>query len=423
MHSSQNNPFEQVSKHINKASLTLNLSTPVLKALLKPNHVRKATLTVDGIDGNNTLEAYRVQYNNALGPYKGGIRFHAAADESEVTALAATMAVKCAVVGIPFGGAKGGVVCDPKSMTATELESISRAYAKAFSSYLGPDTDIPAPDVYTTPQIMAWMLDEYENIQGKSIPAFITGKPIALGGSLGRDTATAQGAVYVLEEYIKKSGKNLTGLKVSIQGFGNAGSTMAKLLHAHGCVIVAVSDSKGSLLSKGGIDVVALDEFKSSGKSVIEFKTSNEDDYIDTNPDAVLFVECDVLIPAALDNAINMSNVDKVEAGSIFELANNPVSTEAEDVLINKKVDIVPDVLVNAGGVVVSYFEWVQNRQQWYWDKETIAERLDSKMRTAFSQVFDKKSHTNSYREAAYLLGIGRIAKALELRGGGNELD
>lgn len=415
----KNNPFEQVSEHISVAAKTLTLANTTLAKLLKPNFVRKDNLVIETSAGTQTFEAYRVQYDNARGPYKGGIRFHPQADESEVTALAATMAVKCAVVDIPFGGAKGGVVCDPKKMTLEDTEAVARAYTKVFSKYLGPDTDIPAPDVYTTPQIMAWMLDEYETMQGKNVPAFITGKPVALGGSLGRDTATAQGAVYVLEEYIKKNDMNLAGLKVAIQGFGNAGATMAKLLYGHGCIIVAVSDSKGSLISEHGIDPLALEEFKSQGKSVVDFKTTQAGDYTDSSSEAVLFVPCDVLIPAALDNVINLSNVEKVSAISIFELANNPVSTEAEEVLLKRNVDVIPDVLVNAGGVVVSYFEWVQNRQQWYWDEKTIRERLDEKMRLAFSQVFDKKTLKTSYREAAYLLGIERIAKALELRGVG----
>lgn len=412
------NPFEEVSEHIKTAAHSLQLSEAVLEKLLRPEHVRNETLKIKTSNGNEVLEAYRVQYNNARGPFKGGIRFHPNADQSEVSALAATMTVKCAVVDIPFGGAKGGVVCDPKKYSETELEQIARAYVQAFLPYLGVDVDIPAPDVYTNPKIMAWMLDEFEQITSQNAPAFITGKPIALGGSVGRDTATAQGAVYVFEEYAKKTNTSLEGLRVAIQGFGNAGATIAKLLHAHGCLIVAASDSSGSIVNPSGIDPALLEEVKLMGKSVIDYVSVDGSTCEIASSSDVLFVECDLLIPAALDNVITVENFERIKTKAILELANNPVTKEAEEKLTTQGVDILPDVLVNAGGVVVSYFEWVQNRQQWYWDEQTVKERLHQKMVTAFDQMYEKKKATMTYREAAYQLGVERVAVAVKLRGG-----
>ena len=416
MTTTQNNPFLEVQNHLKKTASKLNLSDAITNRLLTADNLRNEKLKVKTENGMEEFDAYRIQYNNARGPYKGGIRFHPAADESEVSALAATMSVKCAVVDIPFGGAKGGVVCDPKQYSEKDLESISRAYVQAFLPYLGVDVDIPAPDVYTTPQIMAWMLDEFEKAIGANSPAFITGKPVALGGSLGRDTATAQGAVYVLDEYLKQNNTATKSLRVAIQGFGNAGATVARLLAQKGMLIVSVADSQSTITNEVGLDVVALEKHKQSGQSLKDFKsTSGEDIHSDSK--AVLYTKCDVLIPAALDNAITEENVTKVDAKVILELANNPVSGAAETLLIQKGTDILPDVLVNAGGVVVSYYEWVQNRQQWYWDEVTVRERLEAKMRKAFAEVLAKKGSSNSYREAAYELGVERIATAIKLRG------
>ncbi|HMO78381.1 MAG TPA: Glu/Leu/Phe/Val dehydrogenase [Candidatus Paceibacterota bacterium] len=412
----RNDPFLEVQSHIKKTAGRLDLDQNTTDKLLSPNNIRNEKLKVKTEKGIEEFDAYRIQYNNARGPYKGGIRFHPAADESEVTALAATMSVKCAVVDIPFGGAKGGVVCDPKQYSEKDLEKISRAYVQSFLPYLGIDVDIPAPDVYTTPQIMAWMLDEFEKEVGANSPAFITGKPIALGGSKGRDTATAQGAVYVLDEYLKLGEKTSSPLRVAIQGFGNAGATVAKLLVAKGMLIVSVADSQGSISNTAGLDIYALERHKLSGKSLSEYVSPGEtDSYGDSS--AVLYTKCDVLIPAALDNVVTKENVEKIQAKVILELANGPVSGEAEAVLLKKEIDVLPDVLVNAGGVVVSYYEWVQNRQQWYWDEQTVAERLETKMRKAFTEVLEKKGESNSYREAAYELGVGRLAQAVKLRG------
>ena len=417
----KNSPFDEVVRHITEAAKELNLKEDDVSTLLKPQYKRNHILKVETAKGNESFPAYRVQFNNARGPFKGGIRFHPNADESEVTALAATMAIKCAVVNIPFGGAKGGVVVDPKLYNDTDLEKISRAYIKAFLPYIGVDVDIPAPDVYTNPRVMAWMLDEYEQITSSSTPGVITGKPVNIGGSVGRNTATAQGAVYVLEEYIKVSGKNLNNLRISIQGFGNAGATIAKLLHARGCNIVAVSDSSATLYSKNGFDPQPLIEAKAMNKSLLEYGNEIKNIYPDieiySDSNQVLFIETDVLIPAALDNVINSSNVSQVKTKVILELANNPVSYDAEKKLSENGVDVIPDVLVNAGGVVVSYFEWVQNRQQWYWDEETVSERLKQIMLKAFSDIYKKKVSNETYRLTAYKIGVGRIIEAMQLRG------
>lgn len=407
-------PFQQVTAHIAGALKALSVSEEEIATLMEPDAIRQATLTVETKKGAEEFPAYRVQFNNARGPYKGGIRFHPNADIEEVKALAATMAVKCAVIDVPLGGAKGGVAFDPKQYDQSDIEKISRAYIRAMQPYVGVDIDIPAPDVYTTPEIMSRMLDEYEKIVGHSEPGMITGKPLSLGGSIGRDTATAQGAVYVLDAYVRDQKLEPRNIKVAIQGFGNAGGVMAKLLHDAGCLLVAVSDSKGTLHSKHGLDPNRVEEAKKIGGSVISDENLGEALEID----AVLGVDCDILIPAALDNQIRKDNVANVKAGIILELANNPTTPEADKLLAERGVTVIPDVLANAGGVTVSYFEWVQNRQQFYWTKEEVDARLKQKMASAYQTLTEQmKAHNISYRKAAYRLGMFRIHTAMQLRG------
>jgi glutamate dehydrogenase/leucine dehydrogenase len=400
-------PFSQIIYHIKKAAT--GLSPAEVQTLLTPQFIHKDTLSVDGKD----YEAYRVQFNNARGPFKGGIRFHPNADESEVSALAAAMAVKCALVNIPFGGAKGGVAINPKDHDEATLQAVSRAYVRAFCGHLGVDYDIPAPDVYTDARVMAWMLDEYESLVGKSEPGVITGKPLALGGSKGRDIATALGALYVLEEYASVLSKDVSELTVAVQGFGNAGGTIAKLLHARGATIVAVSDSKGTISKSSGLDPQQILESKGHRGSVVD---TVPEGHSTGGTDDILFTPCDVLIPAALDNVVTEHNVRDVKARMILELANNPVSPEAEAVLVEQGIDVLPDVLVNAGGVVVSYFEWVQNREQYYWEESLVKERLKEIMSRAFHAVYEHKG-TGTYRESAYAIAVGRIVEAMRLRG------
>jgi glutamate dehydrogenase/leucine dehydrogenase len=425
-------PFEQIQTHLKGALARLaehdeSITGGEGAILLTPYHVHEATLEVETEKGAESFPAYRVQFNNARGPYKGGIRFHQDADIEEVKALAAAMAVKCSVANIPLGGAKGGVVINPKLYSAKDIEKVARAYALAFTPYIGVDQDIPAPDVYTTPEIMAWMLDAYEKSTGKSEPGMITGKPLALGGSQGRGTATAQGGVYLIEEHMRLSGTESKNVRVAIQGFGNAGAYAAKLLHDQGYVIVAVSDSQGTLYNKNGLDPIAVEKAKTEKRSVtglycedtvcdIEAMIRDGAEVLDA--DAVLSVDCDLLIPAALDNVIREDNMSEIKATTILELANNPITPEADVALFGKGVTIIPDVLANAGGVTVSYFEWVQNRQQFYWTEEDVFLRLKALMHTAYAEirttVTDRKV---SYRDAAYEHGVRRIVEAMKLKG------
>jgi len=420
-------PFEQIQQHINTATDSLGLTDREKEIIAQPYQVHDEQISVTYKGSQTQLSAYRVQFNNARGPYKGGIRFHPDADIEEVKALAAAMAVKCAVVDIPLGGAKGGVAFDPKEATLTELEAISRAYAEKMADALGVDKDIPAPDVYTNGQVMSWMLDAYEKKVGHSEPGMITGKPIALGGSVGRDTATAQGGVHVLQAHVAHTEDEAAKLKVAIQGFGNAGATVAKLLHAAGYVVVAVSDSSGTLYNPNGLDPVAVEKAKSERKSVTglycegevcDLHAMEEDGAQVLSAEAVLTLPCDILVPAALDNVITTENANEIKARIILELANNPTTPEADQILFERGVTVLPDVLANAGGVVVSYFEWVQNRQQYYWELEEIQTKLKKIMLTAYAQVRDlAQTQSLSYRASAYRIGVGKITDAMRLKG------
>lgn len=410
-------PYEQIKKHIDSAMTALFIPAGEAARLMTPDAIHIHDLKVTTEKGEETFPAFRVQFNNARGPYKGGIRFHPKADEDEVKALAAAMAVKCAVVDIPLGGAKGGVTFDPKEYSKADINSIARAYARAMAPHLGVDTDIPAPDVYTTPEIMAVMLDEYEKVQGRSEPGMITGKPIALGGSKGRGEATAQGGVFILEEFVKEIGRIPTEMRVAIQGFGNAGATMAFLLQNLGYKIVALSDSRGTIYHEDGLDLAIVDKAKREHGSVIAAV-----DLIGgargLGSDDVLSIDCDVLIPAALDNQIHIDNVQSVRADIILELANNPVTPEADDILFTKGTTVIPDVLANAGGVTVSYFEWVQNRMQLYWTEEDVKGKLKEKITAAYKDVtLLSRTEKISQRQAAYCLAIARIHEAMKLRG------
>lgn len=420
-------PFEQIQHHIQNAAGLLDLTQNEIQSISTPYAIHETKLKVKAEKNFKEFDAYRVQFNNARGPYKGGIRFHPGANLEEVKALASAMAIKCAVVNIPLGGAKGGVVLDPKKQTIETVEAVSRAFARSMYDFIGVDRDIPAPDVYTNAQIMSWMLDEYEKIAGKSEPGAFTGKPLALGGSQGRDTATAQGGAYVLEEYIKHSKQNRESLKVAIQGFGNAGATIAKLLHNLGYTIVAVSDSQGTLYNENGLDPIAVEKAKIEKKSVTSLycegtvcdtEAMQHDGAKVMDETDILFVDCDVLIPAALDNVITEKNVASVRASIILELANNPITPEADSILFENDVVVIPDVLANAGGVVVSYFEWVQNRQQYYWELSDVLHKLQSIMTVAYNDVKDTSGEKNiSYRQAAYLIGTSRIIEAMRLKG------
>lgn len=409
-----NTPYQRFIANLEAAmafSTTLEMTTlheAERERLRTPDRIIKKNLTVERDDGTIiTLPAFRVQYNNARGPYKGGIRFHPLADEDEVKALAALMAIKTAVVNIPFGGAKGGVQFDPKTYSKKELEAVSRAYVRAFIDHLGPDIDVPAPDVNTNADIMAWMRDEFEKVTHTYAPAMITGKPLSYGGSLGRDTATARGAFFITEKLMRLEGRNPKDLKVVIQGFGNAGGHMAELLHAAGYTVIAISHSKGGIVNEKGIDPLNIEKHNlqaGNGRAV-----TNEE---------LLALPCDILIPAALDDVITAQNAGRIHAKYIVEIANGPTTPEADTILQERGITVIPDVLANAGGVTVSYFEWVQGRSGEQWSADRVDEELKKTMLAAFADVQrEVATHSLPYRVAAFILGVRRIVETMKARG------
>ncbi len=421
-------PYQRFQANLTEAMEHLKLSDEEKKMLLEPQHAHKKSLSVRMGDGKTVeLPAFRVQYNNARGPYKGGIRFHPAADEDEVKALAALMAIKTAVVDIPFGGAKGGVQFNPKQMTRRDLQEVSRAYVRAFVDHLGPNIDIPAPDVNTNPDIMAWMRDEYEKVTKTYAAAMITGKPLSYGGSRGRDRSTARGAFFILQELVSGEALDPQDLRVAIQGFGNAGANMAHFLHSAGYTIVAVSDSQGGIYSPEGLDPVRIEKYKSKTGSVLgeycegsvcDIEKMKMDGVEHVSNEQLLELPCDILIPAALDNVITEKNAHNIQARIILELANGPTTPEADDILKTKNIRVIPDVLVNAGGVTVSYFEWTQGRSGEQWTDEYVDSELKRIMLDAFKAVRrDVHREKVTYRQAAFLVGIRRIVEAMRVRG------
>lgn len=423
-----NTPYLRFTALLEDAMEQLNLKENERELLRTPQHIHKKQLSIKKDDGSTVeLPAFRVQYNNARGPYKGGIRFHSAADEEEVKALAALMAIKTAVVDIPFGGAKGGVQFDPKKFSTKELQEVSRAFVRAFVDHFGPDIDCPAPDVNTTPQIMAWMRDEYEKVTKTYAPAMITGKPLSYGGSQGRDKATARGAFFVLQELMDLESKESKKLRVVIQGFGNAGGHMAEFLHGAGYAVVGVSDSQGGIYSEEGLDPVRIEKYKSTTGSVTgeyckgsvcDIDKMKMDHVKTVTNEELLELPCDILIPAALDNVVTEKNAAKIQAKYIIEVANGPVTPEADAILEKRGVIVVPDVLANAGGVTVSYFEWSQGRSGEQWSEARVNEDLKEIMLRAFHAVRREVGGRNlSYRKAAFVVGLGRIVEAMRVRG------
>lgn len=402
--------FQYFKENVDKAAVLLGLSEDDRKILETPDRVLRADISIVLDSGETaTYPAYRVQFNNARGPYKGGIRFHPDADEDEVSALAAMMAIKCAVVDIPFGGAKGGVKVDPKKLSSREIEEVARAYVRAFAEHLGPEVDVPAPDVYTTPAIMAIMLDEYEKIVGKQSPAFITGKPLSKGGIVGRDTATADGASMVLDSLLADQHQDMAKLTAAVQGAGNAGAQAARLLARGGVRVIALSDSHGTIGNKLGLDIDTVLSIKEEKGSVHD--ATKEGDLLPA--EVLVGAPVDILVPAALEEQIHADNVESVRAGIILEIANGPITPEADAYLAEKKVAVVPDVLANAGGVTVSYFEWLQNRSGEVWTTEQVHERLQTVMHDAYRDVADFALMRGvTLREAAYALAISRILEA-----------
>lgn len=359
-----------------------------------------------------TFTGYRAQHNDAVGPTKGGVRFHPDVDEDEVKALSMWMTLKCGIVDLPYGGGKGGIVCDPRQMSIHEVERLSRGYVRAISQIVGPTKDIPAPDVFTNSQIMAWMMDEYSMMDAFNSPGFITGKPIVLGGSQGRDRSTALGVVIAIEEAAKRRGKQIEDSRVVIQGFGNAGSFLAKFLYDMGAKVVGISDAHGALHDPNGLDIDYLLDRRDSFGTVTNL-------FEDTITNKELFeLDCDILVPAAISNQITKDNAHDIKAEIVVEAANGPTTPEATKILTERGILLVPDVLASAGGVTVSYFEWVQNNQGYYWTEEEVNEKLREKLVKAFDNVYSlAEARKVDMRLAAYIVGIKRTAEAARYRG------
>ena len=412
---STSNPFEIAQRQLDEAAEMLGLS-PAMHAFLRvPMREMHFSIPIQLDDGSyQTFEGFRVQYNDARGPAKGGIRFHPDETIDTVRALAAWMTWKTAVVDIPLGGGKGGIICDPKSLSVTELERLSRGYMRRVAYFVGEDKDVPAPDVYTTPQIMAWMLDEYETIKGRHLPGVITGKPVPLFGSLGRGDATARGGVYVAREAAKCMNLDLADAPAAIQGYGNAGQYAHQLgKNLLGLKVVAVSDTKGGIYKEEGIEFAKAVAWKERTGSVINLPGTDNI----TNSE-LLELPVQVLFPAALESVITETNAAKIQAKIVAELANGPTTPEADKILYDRGVFVLPDFLCNAGGVTVSYFEQVQNAYNFYWPIEEVHARLDAKMTKAFHAVNDMSvAHRTHNRLGAYLVAVKRVADAVATRG------
>ncbi len=421
-HTEQNH-FENALARLRRIGTTTGISAEVIDELSRPMAILEATLRVRMDDGSTRhFPAYRCRYNDALGPTKGGIRFHPGVDAYEVTALALWMTLKCAVVEIPYGGGKGGVTLDPKELSHLELERLSRQYIRAMADFIGPDTDIPAPDVNTNARIMGWMADEYETIKRTKAPAVITGKPIILGGSQGRDEATGRGAFIVIQKLAEKKSLKPKQTTVAVQGFGNAGSYTARLLADEGYKVVAVSDSKGGIYRKDGFDIESVYREKQDSRELkgvyCRDSVCELIDHDTISNEELLELDVDILVPAALGGVITEGNAAKIKAGNIVEVANGPILSEVDDELAGRGVTVVPDILANAGGVTVSYFEWAQNRQGYSWTLESVRARLQATLTTAFDAVWKiAEEETLPLRDAAYARALRRIGETIETRG------
>jgi len=410
----QLNPFEIAKQQFDRAADYLELEESMRQVLRSAKRQLIVSIPVK-MDGGETkvFEGYRVQHNIARGPAKGGIRYHPNVTLDEVKALASWMTWKCATVGIPYGGGKGGVVCDPKSLSKSELERLTRRYAFEIAPIIGPDRDIPAPDVYTDSQTMAWIMDTISMVRGHTELGVVTGKPLSLGGSQGRHEATARGALYALREACEVKGMKLKDARVAVQGFGNAGAIITELVAKDGAKVVAVCDSKCGLYNESGLYVRGVLKHKEETGSLQGFPDAKE-----ITSDEVLEVDCDILCPSALENSITMKNVGKVKAKIIAELANGPTTPGADRVLEDNGVLLIPDILANAGGVTVSYYEWVQDQYSFFWSEDRINHTLEATMGKSFHEVHEKAKHYGTdLRTGAYILAIDRVAEATRVRG------
>jgi len=408
------NPYEIVKGQIKQAVDALGLEPAVYDILKQPLRFMEVAVPVVMDDGSvKVFQAFRSQHNDALGPTKGGLRFHPDVYADEVRALSMWMTFKCALLGLPYGGGKGGIKCNPKEMSRGELERLSRGFIQNIAQIIGPEKDIPAPDVYTNPQIMAWMVDEFSRLREQNSFGLVTGKPLIIGGSAGRSEATARGCVSVAKEAAMRSGIDLDGARCVVQGYGNAGSVAARLMHELGAKIIAVNDSKGGIYSEGGIDPAAALAHKEQTGSVSGLPGTES---IDNR--SLLTLECEVLIPAALENQLTEDIAPDVKARIVSEAANGPTTPEADRILYDNGVMVVPDILANAGGVTVSYFEWVQNNMNYYWTEEEVNSKLEKYMMKACGAVYDMaESRSVMLRQAAYMVAIERIAEAMKVRG------
>lgn len=409
------NPFEIAQQQVKTACDKLGVEDAVYQLLKQPKRVLEVAVPVKMDDGSlKVFTGYRAQHNDASGPTKGGIRFHQSVSVDEVKALSTWMTFKCGVVGIPYGGGKGGIRVNPKELSKGELERLSRAYITAISAIIGEKKDIPAPDVNTNGQIMSWMVDEYSKIRGENVLGVITGKPVEFGGSLARTEATGYGVALMVKEAAKYKGLDIKELKIAVQGFGNVGSFAAMYVEELGAKVVAVSNSSCCIENPDGLDIKELQNYVALNKTVCGFEGGKTE----LKKDDIFKVECDVFLPCALENSINSENVNEIKAKIVCEGANGPTTPEANMVLNEKGVLIVPDILANAGGVTVSYFEWVQNLMNYYWDFEEVQEKQKRLMIKAFNEIVDiMGEHNVDMRTSAYMLSIKRVAEAMKLRG------
>ncbi|MEM6450538.1 MAG: Glu/Leu/Phe/Val dehydrogenase [Cyanobacteria bacterium P01_D01_bin.105] len=420
------------SRRLEKAACYAPISDDATERLKFPKASLKVAIPVRMDNGSlRVFEGYRVRYDDTRGPTKGGIRFHPQVSLDEVQSLAFWMTFKCAAVNLPFGGAKGGITLNPKELSKFELERLSRGYVDAIASFIGPDLDIPAPDVYTNPMIMGWMMDQYSIIKGRRSPAVITGKPVSMGGSLGRGTATGTGAFFVLQTMMAKQHKSPSELTVAVQGFGNAGSVIARQLFEAGYKVVAVSDSKGGIYNKSGLNIPDVQQFKRTYREMKDVYCADSVCSVASTDrltnEEILTLDVDILVPAALENQITAQNADKIRAQYIFEVANGPVTADADEILEAKGISVFPDILVNAGGVMVSHFEWVQNRSGLYWKLAQVEKELRSRITEEaetiwqIAQTHRAQPQSNedkiSFRTAAYIHALSRIGEALNDRG------
>lgn len=409
----EQNVLESTQTVIKQALGKLGYQDEVYELMKEPLRMMTVRIPVRMDDGSiQIFTGYRAQHNDSVGPTKGGVRFHPDVTEMEVRALSIWMSLKAGIVDLPYGGGKGGIVCDPRQMSFREIERLSRGYVRAISQIVGPTKDIPAPDVFTNSQIMAWMMDEYSRMKEFDSPGFITGKPLVLGGSHGRESATAKGVTICIREAAKKKGITVEGARVVIQGFGNAGSFLAKFMHDAGAKIVGISDVNGGLHDPDGLDIDYLLDRRDSFGTV-----TNLFNNVLTNQE-LLELDCDILVPAAIENQITEDNAANIKASIVVEAANGPTTMGATKILHDRDILLVPDVLASAGGVTVSYFEWVQNNQGYYWEEEEVEEKLEKVMTTSFENVYKVASLRNvDMRLAAYMVGVRKMAEASRFRG------